>query len=162
VEITESNGSSPISLHLHRNSHHSHANKQSFLASLTQTTKALGDENFLTQGQGVSHLGVKDNGYRPQQILLATKTATRTARTDDKPASNAFIPYTQKTYGRLLLNRTSHTSGKKNLQIPSTGQGSSGLTMSVVYSIQCECGKVCVRQSCRSIQVRISKNTVAI
>jgi hypothetical protein len=51
---------------------------------------------------------LKENGYSPQQIRRAMEPAARTAETNDKPTSNAYIPYTQTTYGRLSRMLAKH------------------------------------------------------
>jgi len=87
-------------LYPHQNSHHHPANKQSVLASLIHRAKALCDQDSLTHELEFLTIVFKDNGYSHQQIRVM-KQATRTAKTDVKPISTAYIPYTQTTYGRL-------------------------------------------------------------
>jgi hypothetical protein len=81
-------------LYLHHNSHHHPANKQTALASLIHTAKTLCDVKSLTQELEFLTTVFKDNGYSPQQIRRAMEPATRTAKTNDKPTSTAYIPYT--------------------------------------------------------------------
>jgi hypothetical protein len=69
-------------LYLHQNSHHHPANKQSVLASLIHTAKALSDEDSLTQELEILTTVFKDNGYSHQQIQRAMELATRTAKTN--------------------------------------------------------------------------------
>ena len=88
-------------LYLHQNSHHHPANKQSVLTSLIHRAKALCDEDSITQELEFLTTIFKDNGYSPQQIRWAMKPSARTPKTNDKPTLTAYIPYTQKTYGRL-------------------------------------------------------------
>jgi hypothetical protein len=99
-------------LYLHQNSHHYPANKQSVLASLIHRAKTLCDEDYRTQKLEFLTSVFKDNGYSPQQIRRAMEPATRTAKTNDKPTSTAYIPYTQTTYGRL-----SRLLAKHNIKI---------------------------------------------
>jgi len=82
-------------LHLHQNSHHHPANKQTVFASLIRKAKALCDQDSLTQELEFLTTVFKDNGYSPQQIR-AMEPATRTTKTSDKPTSTAHIPYTPK------------------------------------------------------------------
>jgi hypothetical protein len=44
---------------------------------------------------------LKNNGYTTQQIGRALKPEAKTAKTNDKPISTAYIPYTQTAYDRL-------------------------------------------------------------
>jgi hypothetical protein len=89
------------SLYLHQNFHHLPANKQSVSASLIHRTKSLCDHDSLTQEIEFLIPVFKDNGYSHQQIRRAMEPAARTAKTNDKPTSTAYIPYTKITYGRL-------------------------------------------------------------
>jgi len=86
-------------LYLHQNLHHHPANKHSALASLMHRAKGLCDDDSLTQELEFLTTVFKDNGYSPQQIRRAMEPATWTAKTNDKPTSTAYIPYTQTTYG---------------------------------------------------------------
>ena len=83
--------STHTNLYLHQNSHHHPANKQSVLASLIQRARALYDKDSLTQELEFLTTAFKDNGYNPQQIRRSMEPATRTAKTNDKPTSTAYI-----------------------------------------------------------------------
>jgi hypothetical protein len=139
--------------YLHQNSHHHPANKQSVLTSLIHRAKALCDENSLTQELEFLTTLFKDNGYSPQQIRRAMEPATRTAKTNDKPASTAYIPYTQTTYSRLSRMLAKHNI--KSVTLPPRKifsyfppvKDSLGLRTPGVYGIPCECGRVYIGQS---------------
>ena len=89
--------------------------------------------------------------------------ATQTAKTNDKPTSTAYIPYTQTTYGRLSKMLAKHI---KSVALPPRKifnyfppvKDAVGLRTSGVYSIPCECGRVYIGQSGRSIQLRIKEH----
>jgi len=53
------------------------------------------------------------NDYKPKQIQRALTSTTHTEDTtkDNQPASKAYLPYTQTTYGRL-----SRMLGKHNIK----------------------------------------------
>ena len=89
-------------------SHHHPANKQSVLTSLTHRAKALCDQDSHTQELEFLTTIFKDNGNNHQQIQQAMKPATQTAKTNEKPTSTAYIPYTQTTYGRLSRMLAKH------------------------------------------------------
>jgi hypothetical protein len=74
--------------------------KQSVLASLIHRTTALCDHDSLTQELEFLTTIFKNNGYSTQQIG-ALKLPTQAAKTNNKPTSTSYIPYTQTTYGRL-------------------------------------------------------------
>ena len=148
----------------YRNSHHHPANKQSILASLIYRAKALCDEDTPTQELEILTTVFKDNGYIHQQIQRAMEPATRTAKTNDKPTSTAFIPYTQATYGRLSRMLAKHNIKSVALPLRKISsylppvKDAVGLRTAGLYSIPCECGRVYIGQSGRSIQLRIKEH----
>jgi len=151
-------------LYLHQNSHHHPANIQSVLASLIHRVTALCDEDSLAQELEFLTTVFKDNGYSHQQISRAMEPATRTTETNDKPTSTAYIPYTQTTFGRLSRMLAKHNI--KSVALPPRKifsyfppvKDAVGLRTPGVYSIPCECGRVCIGQSGRSIQLRIKEH----
>ena len=92
------------------------------------------------------------------------KPATRTVKTNDKPTSTAYIPYTQTTYGRL--SRMLAKQNIKSVALPPRKLSSYfppvtdvlELRTPGVYSIPCECGRVSIGQSGRPSN-SISKST---
>ena len=86
---------------------------------------------------------------------------TRTAKTSDKPTSTAYIAYTQTTYDRLSRMLAKHNI--RSVALPPrkifgyfpTVKDALGLRTPGVYSIPCECGRVYIGQSSRSIQIRV-------
>ena len=92
------------------------------------------------------------------------KPATRTIKTEDKPISRAYLPYTEATYGRISRMLTKHNI--KNVPIPPRKISSympptkdaPGLRTPGIYKIPCERGKVYIGQSGRSVQLRIKEH----
>jgi hypothetical protein len=92
------------------------------------------------------------------------KPPTKTDKTKDKPTSTAYIPCTHATYGRLSrmltkLNVKSIPLPRKKISnyLPPV-KDAVGLKTPGIYSIPCECGKVYIGQSGRSIQIRIKEH----
>jgi len=137
---------------------------QSVLTSLIHRAKALCDQDSLPQELEFLTTVFKDNGYSPQQIRWAMKPITRTARTDDKPTSTAYIPYTQTTFGRLSRMLAKHNI--KSVALPPRKifshlppvKDALGLRTPGIYSIPCECSSVYIGQSSRSVQLRIKEH----
>jgi len=156
--------STHTNLYLHQNSHHYPANKQSVLASLIHRAKALCDQDSLPQELEFLTTVFKENGYSPQQIRRAMEPVTRTAKIDVKPASTAYIPYTQTTIGRLSGMLAKHNI--KSVALPPRKifshlppvKDALGLRTQGIYSIPCECGRVYIGQSGRSVQLRIKEH----
>jgi len=123
-------------LYLSQNSHYHPANKQSVLASLIYRAKALCDQDSLIQELEFLTIVFKDNGYSPQQIR--------------QPVTDSAECW-QNTTSKVSLchqGKSTATPVKDAL----------GLRMPAVYSIACECGKVYIEQSGRSIQIRIKEH----
>jgi hypothetical protein len=101
----------------------------------------------------------KDNVYSPRQIRRAMELATRNAKTNDKPTSNAYIPYTQTTYGELSRMLAKHNikivtlPPRKIFSYLPPVKDVLGLRTPGIYSIPCECGRIFIGQSGRSIQI---------
>jgi hypothetical protein len=134
-------------LYLHQNSRHHPANKQSVLVSLIHRATALCDQDSLTQELEFLTTIFKDNGYSHQHIQQAMKQATRTAKTDVKPISTAYILYTQTTYGQLSRMLTKHIKSvalppRKIFNYLPLVKDAQGLRTPGIYSIPCECGRV--------------------
>jgi len=92
------------------------------------------------------------------------KPSARTPKTNDKPTSTAYTPYTQKTFGRLSRMLAKHNI--KSVALPPRKistyfppvKDALGLRTLGVYSIPCECGEVHIGQSVRSIQLLIKEH----
>jgi len=144
-------------LYLHLDSHHHPANKQSVLASIIYRAKALCHQDSLTQELEFLTTVLKENGYSSQQIWRVLETVTWSAKTNKRPTSIAFIPYTQTTSG--LLSRMLAKHNNKSVSLPPLKiysylppvRNALGLRTLGVYSIPCECGQVYIAQSCWSI-----------
>jgi hypothetical protein len=135
--------------------------KHSVLASLIHRAKTLCDQDSLTQEQEFLTTVFKDNGYSPQQIRRATEPATRIAKANDKLASNAYIPFTQTTYGGLSRMLAKHDIRSVALPLrrifsylPPV-KDALGLRTPGTFSIPGECGRVYIGQSGGSIQLQI-------
>jgi hypothetical protein len=92
------------------------------------------------------------------------KQATRTTKNDIKLISTAYIPYTHKIYGRLsrILAKYSIRSvalpPRKIFNYLPPVKDALGLRTPGIYSIPCECGRVYIGQSGRSVQLRIKEH----
>jgi len=91
------------------------------------------------------------------------KPATWTAKTNDKPTSTAYIPYTQ-AFGRLSRMLAKHNIKKVALPprkifsyLPPV-KDTLGLRTPGIYSNPCECRRVYTGQSGQSVQLRIKEH----
>jgi hypothetical protein len=151
-------------LYLHQRYHHHPANKHSVLSSLVHRAKALCDQESLALELIFLTNVLKQNSYSHQQIQRAMKLSTRTNKTEDKPTSTAYLPYIQTTYGRL--SRMLAKYNIKSIPIPPRKISSympptkdvTELRTPGIYKIPCECGKMYIGQSGRSIQLHIKEH----
>ena len=98
------------------------------------------------------------------KIRRAMEPVARLAKTNDKPTSTAYIPYTQTTYGRQSRMLAKHNI--KTVALPPWKifnylppvKDALGLRTPGIYIIPCECGRVYIGQSGRSIQLRIKEH----
>jgi hypothetical protein len=125
--------------------------------------KALCDQDFLTQELEFLATVFKNNGYSLQQIWRSMEPATRTAKINDKSTSTAYIPYTQTKYGRLSRMLAKHNNRvalphRKIFSYFPPVKDTLELRIPYIYSILCECGRVYIGQSGRSIQIRIKEH----
>ena len=130
--------------------------------------KALCKQDSLSQELEFLTTVFKDNGYSHQQIRRAMKPATRIAKTDDKPTSTAYTLYTQTTLGRLNRMLAKHNIKsfalplRKILSYLHPVKDVLGLRTPGIYSNPCECGRVYIGQSSRSIQLRIKEHNMHV
>ena len=146
---------------LHQKSHHHPANKHSVLSSLVHRANALCDQESLASELTFLTKVFQRNDYGCKQIQRATKLATWSNKTENKPTSTAYLPCTRTTYGRMLAkyNIKSVTIPPRKISsyMPPTKDGP-GLRTPGTYRIPCECGKVYIVQSGRSIQLCIKEH----
>jgi hypothetical protein len=151
-------------LYLQQDSHHHPANKQSVLTTLVHGARALCDQKSLPLELEFLNMVFKKNGYNQQQIQRAMKPTAQITKTKDKPTSTAYVPYTQTTYGRLnrILAKYSIKSvalrPKKIAGYLPPVKEALGLNIPGIYSIPCECGKVYVGESGRTILHRMKEH----
>jgi len=155
--------STHTNLYLHQKSHHYPANKHSVLSSLVHRATSLCDQESLAPELTFLTHVFTQNSYSHQQIR-ATKPATRTIKTEDKPISTVYLPYKQITYGRISkmlakfnIKNVAILPRKISSYMPPT-KDAPGLRTPGIYRIPCECGKVYMGQSGRSIQLRIKEH----
>jgi len=151
-------------LYVHQNSQHYPANKHSVFSPLVHRATALCDQESLAPELTFLTHDFKQNGYSHQQIERGMKPATRTTKTEDKPISTGYLPYTQTAYGtisRMLakynIKSVAIPPKKISSYMPPT-KNAAGLRTPGIYMIACECGKVYIGQSGRSVKFRIKEH----
>jgi hypothetical protein len=98
------------------------------------------------------------------QIQHALNPKVKTSKLKDKPTSVALLPYVQTTYGRLSRMLAKHNINsvgllpKKISSFVRPVKDDLGLRTPGVYSIPCECGRVYIGQTRRSIETRIKEH----
>jgi hypothetical protein len=115
------------------------------------TLKTLG-EKFT-----ILNIIFQQNGYIKNGISQALHLKQKPKLKDEKPTSTAILPY-QKAITNKISIKTVHIPRKKNMQMLRPVKDDLGLKLPGVYQIPCECGKVCVGQTGRSIKARCKEH----
>jgi hypothetical protein len=152
-------------LYLHANSHHHPSNKQSVLSTLVYRARALCDEDSLQAELSFLKSVFTQNGFNARQIIRTLNRPPRVRQPDiNKPISTAFLPFVGPTFNQI--NRVLARHNIKSVGLPQ--QKLSSLLRPVkdnlelktpgVYKIPCECGKVYIGQTGRSIGTRLKEH----
>jgi hypothetical protein len=104
------------------------------------------------------------NGYSKNYIRRALHPKQKPQTKDEKPVGVALLPYQQtitNKISRLLAKhniRTIHIPKKKNIHMLRPIKDDLGLKVLGIYRIPCECGKVYVGQTGRSVEARCKEH----
>jgi hypothetical protein len=151
-------------LYLNANSNHPLSSKQALLNTMVHRADFLCDRNSLKDELDFLRITFRENGYNSKLIHRALKSNTKIPKPQDKPVSIAMLPYLHTTYNRLsqLLSRHNIKSvalpPKKISSFLRLVKENVGLKTPGVYSVPCECGLVYIRQTGRSIEIRIKEH----
>jgi hypothetical protein len=107
----------------------------------------------------------ENNGYSPQNIRRAINQEKRATKPKEKLTATAYIPYTTTTHNRLSrmlaklnINSVALPPRKISSYLPPV-KDELGLKTPGIYRITCECGKVYIGQTGRSVQLRVKSIT---
>jgi hypothetical protein len=151
-------------LYLNAKSHHHPSNKQAVLSTLIHRARALCNEDSL-QAELVFPKDVfKENGYNDQQIHRALNLRPHLPQPDNKPHSFAFLPFVGTVFNRISRVLAQHNI--KSVGLPHMKLSSHlhpvkdhlGLRTPGVYRIPCECGRVYIGQTGRSVDIRLKEH----
>ena len=156
-------------LYLNGKSHHHPSQKNAVLCSLIHRAKRISDKDNL-KGE-LKHLKKTfiDNGYSHFQVQKAHKRAFRPDKEDGPdeerpPASKAILPYVSTVSGtisRILSKhhiRTIHLPPGKLRDQLVRAKDPIGLKTAGIYRIPCECGKVYIGETERTIETRVKEH----
>jgi transposase len=153
-----------INLYLNAKSHHHPSNKQAVLSTLIHRARALCDEDNL-QADLVFLKGVfRENGYSDRQIHRTLNRRPLLPQPDNTPHSVAFLPFVGTVFNRIRRVLARHNI--KSVGLPHTKLSSLlrpvkdhfGLRTPGVYRIPCECGRVYIGQTGRSVDIRLKEH----
>jgi hypothetical protein len=151
-------------LYLNAKSHHHPSNKQAVLSTLIHRARALCDEDSL-QAELVFLKDVfKQNGYNDRQIHRALNHRLPLPQPDNEPHSLAFLPFVGTVFNRISRVLAQHSI--KSVGLPHMKFSSLlhpvkdhlGLRTPEVYRIPCECGRVYIGQTGRSVDIRLKEH----
>jgi hypothetical protein len=150
--------STHMNLYLHAKSKHHPAQKRAVLTTLIGRAKTLCDSYSLGKDTFQRY------GYSKSEIRQALHPKQKPEPKNNKPTGTAVLPYQQvvsNKIGRLLIKyniKTVHVPKKKNRQLFRPANDDLGLKIPGVYRIPCECGKVYIGQTGRSIEARCKEH----
>jgi hypothetical protein len=127
------------------------------LSTLVPRARTLCDLESLREEIKLLKDTCQRNGYSPTDIRRAVHPKQKTEPEKEKPTGIAVLPYQQTVSNRIsrLLAKhhikTVHIPKKKNIHMRRSVKDDLGLKVPGVYRIPCECGKVYVGQTGRSI-----------
>jgi len=137
--------------------------KLSILTSLIHRARSLCDQESLPSELEFLTTVFKNNGYNQPLIERALLPWRIAIKNKIKPTATALLPYTQTTFGRLSRMLSNYNiksvalSPRKISNFLPPFKEALGLRIPGIYGIPCECGKVHVGQSGRTIQHRIQE-----
>jgi hypothetical protein len=150
-----------INLYLNTKSHHHPSNKQAALSTLLHRARALCDEDSL-QAEFVLLKDVfKQNGYNDRQIHRDLNRRPHLPQPDNEPHSVAFLPFVETVFNRISRVLARHNI--KSVCLPHMKLSSLlrpvkdhlRLKTPGVYRIPCECGRVYIGHTGRSVDIRL-------
>jgi hypothetical protein len=129
-----------------------------------QRARALCDQDSLQAELVFLRDVLRQNGYNDWQIQRVLNRRPNTSRPDDNPDSVSFLPYIG-----TLFNRISRVLSRHNIKsvrlLPKKISGflrrikdNLGLRTPGVYRIPCECCKVYIGQTGRSVETRLKEH----
>jgi hypothetical protein len=150
-------------LYLNTNSHHHPSNKQAVLSTLIHRARVLCHEDSLQAELAFLKDVFKENGYNDRQINRALNRRPHLPQ-PDKPHSVAFLPFVGTIFNRISRVLTRHNI--KSVGLPHMKlsillrpvKDHLGLRTRGVYKIPCECGRVYIGQTGRSVDIRLKEH----
>jgi hypothetical protein len=145
-------------------SHHHPLSKQAVPSTLVHRARALCDQN----SRHAMSVFLKDifrqKGYNDRQIHRVLNRRPNISQPQDNPYSVAFLPYVGTIFNRIsrVLSRHNIKSvglpPKKLSSFLRPVKDNLGLRTPGVYRIACECGKVYIGQTGRSVDKRLKEH----
>ena len=148
-------------LYLHPNSHHHPSNKHAVLATLVSRARAICDGDSLEQELEFLKNSLMKN-YSLKLIQRFFSKKEKPPKENSKPISTTFLPYVQSMSGHLNRMLGKHNirginlPPKKILNCLQPVKDQVGLKG--VYRIPCQCGKVYLGQSGRTVEKRVEEH----
>ncbi|PNF41399.1 hypothetical protein B7P43_G14428 [Cryptotermes secundus] len=151
-------------LYLNAKSHHHPSSKQAALSTLVHRARALCDQESLRAELEFLKNIFKRNGYNDRQIQRALNRQPNSIQPDDRRGTVAFLPFVGTIFNRIsrVLSRHNIKSvglpPKKISNFLRPVKDHLGLRTPGIYRIPCECGKVYIGQTGRSVDTRLKEH----
>jgi hypothetical protein len=151
-------------LYLNVKSHHHPSNKQAILSTLIHRARARCDEDSLQAELVFLRDVFRENGYNDRQIHRGLNRRSLLPQPDNRPHSVAFLPFVRTVFNRIsrvLARHNIKSVGLPHMKLSSLlrpVKDHFGLRIPEVYRIPCECGRVYIGQTGRSVDIRLKEH----
>jgi hypothetical protein len=151
-------------IYLNAKSHHHPSNKQAVLSTLIHRARALCDVECLQAELVLLKDVFKENGYNDRQIYRALNRRQHLPQPDNEPKAIAFFPFVGTVFNRIsrvLARNNIKSLGLSHMKLSSLlrpVKDHLGLRTLGIYRIPCECGRVYIGQTGRSVDIRLKEH----
>jgi hypothetical protein len=134
------------------------------LSTLIHRARALCDEDSLQAELLFLKDVFKENGYNDRQIHRALNRRPHLPQSDYEPHSVVFLPFVGTVFNRIsrvLARHNIRSVGLPHMKLSSLlrpVKDHLGLRRPGVYRIPCECGRVYIGQTGRSVDIRLKEH----
>jgi hypothetical protein len=151
-------------LYLNAKFNHHPSNIQAVISTLIHRARALCDENGLKVELVFLKDVFKENSYNDGQIQRALNRRPHLPQPDNETHSVAFLPFVGTLFNsisRVLARHNIKSVGLPHMKLSSLlrpVKDHLGLRTPGIYRILCECGRVYIGQTGRSVDIRIKEH----
>jgi hypothetical protein len=151
-------------LYLNTGSHYHPSKKQAVLFTMVHRARALCDQDILQAESMFLRDVFRQNCYNDRQIHRVLNRRLNISQPDDNPDPVTFLPYVTTIFNRISRVLSRHNIKSVDLHLKKVSsflrqvKDNLGLGTPGVYRIPCECGKVYIGQTDRSVDAKLKEH----